>query len=181
MKNLKNWKWKNFIWKNVWKISVLIRFQRFYGGVYFAISRKSSAGTILIFELHPPLSTFRLTLSSYYKKQVKVVEWFVSVLKFQDSISWWVSGSDVLESFMSSQSHKPFESESSKFFSSRVSVRVMTWSSRIRVESQELSSRFESLVCKLESMSSHRKFLFYIDIFLLWNGTQHAIKWRLIS
>ena len=34
----------------------------------------------------------------------------------------------------------------------------MTWSSRVRVESQELSSHFESLVCKLESMSSHTKF-----------------------
>jgi len=32
----------------------------------------------------------------------------------------------------------------------------MTWSSQ--VESQELSSHFESLVCKLESMPSHTKF-----------------------
>jgi len=55
--------------------------------------------------------------------------------------------SDVPKSFFSSQSHKPFESESSKIFSSR--VRVMTWSSRVRVASQKLSSHFESLVCKL--------------------------------
>jgi len=47
----------------------------------------------------------------------------------------------------SSQGHEPFESESSKIFSSRV-----------RVESQEGSSHLESLVYKLESMSSHTKF-----------------------
>jgi len=34
----------------------------------------------------------------------------------------------------------------------------MTWSSRVNVESQELSSHFESLVFKLESMSSQMKF-----------------------
>jgi len=67
------------------------------------------------------------------------------------------------------------ESESPKVFSSRVRVWVMTWSSRVRVESQELSSHFESLVCKLES--SHTKFhIFSTKLFLLWNGTQHAIK-----
>jgi len=41
-----------------------------------------------------------------------------------------------------------------KFFQ----VRVMTWSSRVRIESQELSSRFEYLVCNLESIRSHTKF-----------------------
>jgi len=54
------------------------------------------------------------------------------------------------------------ESGSSKIFSSPVKVRVMTWSSQSRVtrivQSQELSSHFDSLVCKLESMSSHTKF-----------------------
>jgi len=49
------------------------------------------------------------------------------------------------------------------------------------VESQELSSHFESLLCKLESMSSHTKFHVFSTFFLLWNGAQHAIKWRLIS
>jgi len=34
----------------------------------------------------------------------------------------------------------------------------MTWSSRVRVESCELSSHFESLVCKFESTSSCTKF-----------------------
>ena len=64
--------------------------------------------------------------------------------------------SDVSESFLSSQSHKPFESESSKIFSSRV-----------RGESQEFSSHFESLVSKLESMSSHMKVYVFYDMFLL--------------
>ena len=67
-------------------------------------------------------------------------------------------------------SSSPSESESSKFFR----VRVMTWSSRVRVESRELSSHSESLVCKFESHEISR--IFY-DIFLLWNGTQHAMKW----
>jgi len=55
----------------------------------------------------------------------------------------------VSESFLSSQSHLKL---------CRVRVRVTTWSCRVRVESQELSSHFESLVCNLESMSSHTKF-----------------------
>jgi len=46
----------------------------------------------------------------------------------------------------------------------------MTWSSRVRVESQELSSHFESLVCKLESMLSQMKF----HIFSI---TFYAMKW----
>jgi len=57
------------------------------------------------------------------------------------------------ESFLSSQSHKPFESESSKIFSSQ---------SHDLVESQKLSSHFESLVCRLESMSSHMKFYIFM-------------------
>jgi len=62
------------------------------------------------------------------------------------------------------------ELESSKIFSSPVRVRVMTWSSRVRVESRELSSHFESLVCKLQSISSHTKFhVFSTTFFLLWN------------
>jgi len=45
----------------------------------------------------------------------------------------------------------------------------MTWSSRFRVESQNLSSHFESLVCQLESMSSQMKLniaiIFFLNIF----------------
>jgi len=36
---------------------------------------------------------------------------------------------------------------------------------RVRVESRELSSHFESLVCKLESMSSHTKFHVFSTFF----------------
>jgi len=65
-----------------------------------------------------------------------------------------VLSSDVLESLLPSQSHTPFESKSSTFFSSQ--VRVESWLGR--VESQEMSSHFDTLVCKLESMSIHTKF-----------------------
>jgi len=92
--------------------------------------------------------------------------------------------SDVSESFLSSQSHKPLESESSKVFSIR--VRVMIWLSRVRVESLELSSHFESLVCKLESMSSHTKFHVFSATFFCYeiapdkleNGALPAMKWH---
>jgi len=80
----------------------------------------------------------------------------------------------------SSQSHL-------KFF------RVESWLTR--VESQELPSHLESLVCKLESMSSQVKFHIFLMSFLavkwhqtrynmmpdkLENGAQHVIKWHLI-
>jgi len=52
-----------------------------------------------------------------------------------------LDGSDVPESFLSSQSHEPFESESSEILSSLESLL-----GRVRVESQEWSSHFELLV-----------------------------------
>jgi len=71
--------------------------------------------------------------------------------------------SDVSESFLSSQSHKPFESESSqghlKIFESSQSHDL--------VESQKLSSHFESLVCKLESMSNHMKIHIFSSTFFM--------------
>jgi len=60
--------------------------------------------------------------------------WLTKPLKHKQCIV----NSDVPKSLLSSQSDKPFESESSKVFSSR----VMTLSSRVRVKSQELSSDF---------------------------------------
>ena len=48
------------------------------------------------------------------------------------------------------------ESESSKIFSSQ--VRVKSRLGQVRVESQELSSHFQSLVCKLDQMSNQNKF-----------------------
>jgi len=44
----------------------------------------------------------------------------------------------------------------------------MTWSIRVRVELQELLSHFKSLVCKLESMSSHRKFNVFSTTYLCY-------------
>jgi len=51
-----------------------------------------------------------------------------------------------------------------------IQIRVIIWSSRVRVESQELSSHFKSLVYKLVPMSDQKKF----DIFPVFS----AIKWR---
>ena len=65
------------------------------------------------------------------------------------------------ESFLSSQSHKPLESEASqshlKFFSSQS-------------QSHDLveSSHFESLICKLEPMSSHTKFHVFSTTFFCY-------------
>jgi len=64
-----------------------------------------------------------------------------------------MNNTHVSESYLSSHesSHKSFESETShiKYF----------WVESLlgRVESQEWSTHFESLVCKLESMSSQMK------------------------
>jgi len=72
----------------------------------------------------------------------------------------------------------------------------MTWSSRVRVESKELSSHVELLVCKLESVPSHTKFHVFLRHFFatkwrptchqmasdkLENGAQHDMNWRPIS
>ena len=71
-------------------------------------------------------------------------------------------------------------------------ISVITWPS----QSGELSSHFESLVCKLESMLSHTKFHVFSTTFfaMKWhptcnqtasdkfeNGAQHAMKWSPIS
>ena len=45
--------------------------------VYFAIRHKNSAGTILQFELYPPLFNVHLRLSS--SSNVNIAEWLVSV------------------------------------------------------------------------------------------------------
>ena len=49
-------------------------------------------------------------------------------------------------------------------------------SSRVRVESQELSSHFESLVCKFESMSSQKKFsMFPMFSTAKWRPTSYKL------
>jgi len=55
--------------------------------------------------------------------------------------------SDVPELSLSSQSNKPFESESSKIFSSQ--TRVMTWSSRVRVTRTDKSLRVVGLQARV--------------------------------
>jgi len=76
------------------------------------------------------------------------------------------------------------------FFESSQS-RDMTWSSRVRVESQNLSSHFESLVCQLESLSSQmklnivvifRKKYFFIFLFYeeKWNENFFFFKWNFV-
>jgi len=61
-------------------------------------------------------------------------------------------------------------------------VRVESWLGRVEsgsshnlVESE--SRHFESLVCKLESMSSQMKFNIFPMSFFLWKHAQNAMKW----
>jgi len=83
------------------------------------------------------------------------------------------SASHVPESFLSSQNHKPFESESSKIFSSRVRVRVMTWSSQSRVTKTVESLRVIGLQARVNVESDEiSHFSYYI---------LYAVKWRPIS
>ena len=82
-----------------------------------------------------------------------------------------LTASDVPESFLSSQSHKPLESDSSKNFSSR--VRDMAWSSWVRVESQKcrvISSHWfaNSSQCRVTWNFS----FFSITFFMLRNGAR---------
>ena len=46
--------------------------------LYFAIKCKNSAGTILQFELYPPLFTYNFEFQ--YQREHTVVEWLVSML-----------------------------------------------------------------------------------------------------
>jgi len=71
----------------------------------------------------------------------------------------------------------------SNFFESSQS-RVMAWSSRVKDESQELSNHFESLFCKLDSVSNQMKFhIFSVTVLCfemapdkLENDAQHAMN-----
>jgi len=81
--------------------------------------------------------------------------------------------SDVPESFLSSLIRVRVTSPLSKsrvshlkFF--QVESESDLWLGRVRVESQKLSSHFQSLVCKLESMSSHMKFHIFSITFLCY-------------
>jgi len=52
----------------------------------------------------------------------------------------------------------------------------MTWSSRVGVESRELSSHFESLVCNLESMSGHTKFHVFSTSFFCYEMAPDKVE-----
>jgi len=61
------------------------------------------------------------------------------------------------------------EPESSKIFSSR--VRVMTWSNRVT----KISSHFESLIWKLESMPSNTKFHVFSTTFFCYEMASNML------
>jgi len=52
----------------------------------------------------------------------------------------------------------------------------MTGLSRVRVESQKLSSHFESFICKLESMSSHKNIHIFSITFLCLEMAPSMLK-----
>ena len=77
-----------------------------------------------------------------------------------------ISSSDVSESFLSSQSHKPFESESSKIFSSQSQSHDSVESSQSRVTRTVESLRVIGLQVRV-NVESHEIARFFYDIFLL--------------
>jgi len=77
--------------------------------------------------------------------------------------------SDVPESLSSSQSHKPFESEAFKIFSSP--VRVMTWPNRVTKTVE--SPRVIDLQARV-NVESHEISHFFYYIF-------YAMKWHPVS
>jgi len=54
----------------------------------------------------------------------------------------------------------------------------MTWSIRVRVESQKLSSHFESSVCKHESMSKHMKFNIFLMFYFCYEMAPNMLLLR---
>jgi len=67
--------------------------------------------------------------------------------------------------------HKSFQSESLEIFFKQGQSRAMTWSCRLRVESQKQSRYLKSWILKLESTSSQTKFnIFLRFLFLLQGG-----------
>jgi len=80
----------------------------------------------------------------------------------------FVGFSDVPETFLSSQNHKPFESESSQLHLKFFRVRVMTWSSQSRVTKTVDSLLVIGLQARVSVVSSHMKFhIFSITFFML--------------
>ena len=103
---------------------------------------------------------------------------------------------DVFESFLSSQSHKPFESESSKIF--RVESVSESWLGRVESEPSHKNCWVASShwFARLSQCRVTWNFTFFLRRFFamkwhltcykmapdrLENGAQHAMKWRPIS
>jgi len=78
------------------------------------------------------------------------------------------NSSDVSSSFLSSQSHKPFESESSKIFSSQSHDLIESSHKNCRVASSHWFA--SSSQCRLT-----QNFTFFLRHLLQWNGIQDAI------
>jgi len=70
--------------------------------------------------------------------------------------------SDMPESCLSSQSHKPFEPESTKFFSCR--LRVESWLGRVEAESSHKDCRVIVLNALVNVQSNEIKHLFCVFI-----------------
>ena len=87
--------------------------------------------------------------------------------------------SDMTESFLSSQSHKPFESEKCQSHLKFYRVRGESWLGRVESESNHKNCRVTSSHWFASSSQCRvtRNFTFFLRPFLLWNGAQHAIKW----
>jgi len=86
----------------------------------------------------------------------------------------YVKNSNVSESFLSSHSHKPIESESSKKFFESSQNHDLSESESSHKNCRVTSSHWfaRSSQCWVT-----RNFTFFLQHFLLWNGAQHAIKW----
>ena len=114
--------------------------------------------------------------------KIKLLLWFTTatitplhlhLIQIECCVLSVCAASDVTESFLlsqshkrlepeSSQSHKPLESKSSQSHLKFFIVESESWLGRVRIESRELSSHFESLVCKFES---HEILHFFHNIF----------------
>jgi len=80
---------------------------------------------------------------------------------------------DVPESFLSSQRHKPFKSESSEISS----IPVMTWPSQSRVTRTVESLRVIGFQARVNVVS--KEIWHYCCVFLLWNGARWVREWYL--
>jgi len=118
----------------------------------------------LIFFLHFQVFTEHLEHPEYPPRGNQVTstsDMFKSFLSRQSRVRVTSPRVRVMYNF-SSQSHDLVKSIQSRVTRTVESLRVIGLQARVSVESHEISR-------------------FFYDTFLLWNGTQHPIKWRPIS